>query len=273
MPKERAPIPPEVAAAILVASAHTCCKCEERGAPIQIHHIDDNPGNNDPANLAVLCLRCHDETQIRGDFARHLSAESVRLYRDKWIARVEQRRREADALFVARAAGQAATRTDKRTGMKATESGTKPPQPSKDELQRYINDLPDFLAATYDRARAGWAGNNAQMRQATYEVNEVLQEMWLFLAAAYPDKHFGGMPAKDFIEDYVQQRYAWHYALATGPRPGPHGTIVGLLTAGGVLSDLQDSIVDTVKSIKGLGESRQSLAEWLGRWEASQKKG
>ncbi|MFI5024148.1 MAG: hypothetical protein ACHQRJ_21150 [Alphaproteobacteria bacterium] len=156
--------------------------------------------------------------------------------------------------------------------MKATESGTKPPQPSKDELQRYINDLPDFLAATYDRARAGWAGNNAQMRQATYEVNEVLQEMWLYLAAAYPDKHFGGMPAKDFIEDYVQQRYAWHYALATGPRPGPHGTIVGLLTAGGVLSDLQDSIVDTVKSIKGLGESRQSLAEWLGRWEASQKK-
>jgi hypothetical protein len=67
MPRKiRISVPEEVAAEVLVASDHTCCKCEERGLPVQIHHIDENPANGDPLNLGVLCLRCHDETQVKG---------------------------------------------------------------------------------------------------------------------------------------------------------------------------------------------------------------
>ena len=37
-------------------------KCEECGntdPPINVHHIDGNPYNNDPLNLLVLCRNCH----------------------------------------------------------------------------------------------------------------------------------------------------------------------------------------------------------------------
>jgi hypothetical protein len=40
-------------------------------------------------NLAVLCLLCHDDTQIRGGFSRKLNAGLVRMYRDSWNAAVK----------------------------------------------------------------------------------------------------------------------------------------------------------------------------------------
>jgi hypothetical protein len=105
MAKDRVPIPDNIAAAVLVASAHTCCKCEELGKSVQIHHIDEDPSNNNPDNLSVLCLQCHDETQVHGGFGRRLSATEVRLYRDNWLKRVDQRKRDADAIALARAVG------------------------------------------------------------------------------------------------------------------------------------------------------------------------
>ena len=33
------------------------CAC---GAPaVERHHVDDNPGNNEPTNVALVCRRCH----------------------------------------------------------------------------------------------------------------------------------------------------------------------------------------------------------------------
>src|SRR6266487_675808 len=52
MAKARIPIPSETAASVLFRSDRTCCICRERGKPNQIHHIDEDPANNDPANLA-----------------------------------------------------------------------------------------------------------------------------------------------------------------------------------------------------------------------------
>jgi ribosomal protein L37E len=43
--------------------------CERCGKPaIDRHHIDDNPLNNDPANLVGLCRRCH--MQLDGRMAK-----------------------------------------------------------------------------------------------------------------------------------------------------------------------------------------------------------
>ncbi|HEY4254375.1 MAG TPA: ParB N-terminal domain-containing protein [Roseomonas sp.] len=98
--KARFPIPTALADELLYASDRTCCVCEERGRPIQIHHIDERPSNNAAENLAVLCLPCHEQTQIRGGFGRKLSAGQVVLYRNGWIERVYQRRLDVDALFV-----------------------------------------------------------------------------------------------------------------------------------------------------------------------------
>ena len=69
---------------MLFAADRTCCVCRESGKPIQIHHIDEDPTHHDPANLAVLCLTCHESTQVKGGFSRRLDGDQIRLYRDSW---------------------------------------------------------------------------------------------------------------------------------------------------------------------------------------------
>ena len=92
MTKKRVPIPKVDAARVLFASDRTCCVCRTPGKRVQIHHIDDDPSNNVPVNLAVLCLECHGDTQTTGGFGRQLDAEQVRLYRDDWHQNVVARR-------------------------------------------------------------------------------------------------------------------------------------------------------------------------------------
>jgi hypothetical protein len=266
MAKNRTRIPENVAAAVLVASAHTCCKCEERGKAIQIHHIDEDPSNHDPSNLAVLCFQCHHETQITGGFGRQLSAAEVRIYRDQWTERVQKRRQEADAIFIGRATSSIspAPRFEAPRGLAH--------MPSRSDLEKYIDDLPNILSDAYAAARAGWdSGVTADMRSATYSVIEVVQEMWLRLAQAFPPLHFGGSAAEQYMHQYVQQRYAWHYALAEPHGPGSGGTIAGLLAGGGVLRDLENAVVETVDALKGLGESQRARKIWLGYWEGAKE--
>ncbi len=90
--KKRVDIPRAIEAQVQFASDRTCCVCRVKGKPFQIHHIDENPANNDFKNLAVLCLECHNETQIRGGFGRKLNAEQVILYRDDWLIQVAKAR-------------------------------------------------------------------------------------------------------------------------------------------------------------------------------------
>lgn len=92
MAKKRVPIPRVDAARVLFDSDRTCCVCRIAGKKIQIHHIDDDPSNNQLSNLAVLCLECHGDTQVSGGFGRQLDAEQVRLYREDWHSIVTMRR-------------------------------------------------------------------------------------------------------------------------------------------------------------------------------------
>ncbi len=90
--KKRVEIPRDIEAQVQFLSDRTCCVCRVRGKPFQIHHIDENPANNEPNNLVVLCLECHNETQIRGGFGRKLNADQIILYRDDWLIQVAKTR-------------------------------------------------------------------------------------------------------------------------------------------------------------------------------------
>ena len=270
MNKQRIPIPSEVAAQVLVASDRTCCKCEERGARIQIHHIDEDPSNNDPDNLAVLCLKCHDETQVSGGFARRLSAEVVRRYRDQWIERIAKRRAVADALFVQKDVGISLVQNGKGSSTNVESQTLEPLKPiGRETALRYIDMLPDILAAAYRNSRQGWSGNTAQMVNATYDIIEVVKEIWLRLSRAFPERHFGGKSAGKFLEDYMDQHYTLRYALAEPYGRGTGGTIVRVQVAGGILSDLEKMTVVTVRAICGLGDHVDSWNTWLERWNAA----
>ena len=90
--KQRVEIPKKLKGQVLFASDRTCCVCRVKGKPTQIHHLDENPANNVFENLAVLCLDCHTQTQIRGGFHNKLDAEQVQLYRDDWLIQVSKTR-------------------------------------------------------------------------------------------------------------------------------------------------------------------------------------
>lgn len=57
MPKKREVIPRTVKDAVLKEFNHGCARC---GKPQpHLHHIDEDPSNNDPQNLVPLCPNCH----------------------------------------------------------------------------------------------------------------------------------------------------------------------------------------------------------------------
>jgi hypothetical protein len=75
-------------------SDRTCCVCRDRTRKhLQIHHIDGNHANDDPDNLAVLCLECHGDTLLKGGFSRHPSPKEVKLFRNDWLAIIQNERR------------------------------------------------------------------------------------------------------------------------------------------------------------------------------------
>lgn len=86
--KERIPIPEDVAARVMFVADRTCCVCRKQRQDVQIHHIDENPSNNDENNLVVLCLQCHNDTQKRGGFGRHLNAAQVLEFKKAWEQQV-----------------------------------------------------------------------------------------------------------------------------------------------------------------------------------------
>jgi hypothetical protein len=267
--KIRISVPEELAAQVLFASDHTCCKCEERGLPVQIHHIDENPANSDPLNLAVLCLICHDETQVKGGFARRLSPAEVRLYRDNWLQRVEKRRRDADVLVVARMAGtrvQPASTPAQQTGMaQSALSGA--------EIEAYVESLPGILLEVCNLVRRDWnEGPTVDMVRAAYYITEVLTDVWLRLATAFPEGHFQNVSPEEYLHNYLQQRYGWHRAMAEPHGYGTGGTIVGILVSRGVLRDLERSVIDTRNALKGLAEQVSERDAWMLRWRSAKQR-
>ncbi len=88
--KEREDVPKDIAATVIFLSDRTCCVCQKKGK--QIHHLDENPSNNDFDNLAFLCFDCHEETQIKGGFSRKLDAATIRLFRNEWYDMVAKKK-------------------------------------------------------------------------------------------------------------------------------------------------------------------------------------
>lgn len=83
---ERTKVPPATADDLLVANAHTCCVCHEARQPVEIHHINGDPSDNRPENLAVLCRNCHGLVTGKNSLGRSYSAAEVYQYKERWEA-------------------------------------------------------------------------------------------------------------------------------------------------------------------------------------------
>jgi hypothetical protein len=261
--KNRTPIPEDIAAAILFKQDHTCCVCQIKGKPVQIHHIDEDPSNHAPENLALLCFECHEETHIRGGFGRKLRAAEVVVYRDNWEKRVTERRARADEIAAQYQAGiQAET--------KPAQPETPWEPPSDLALMAYVQSLPNILTAAYDLVQPEWdKGVTSIVTQATYQVISVVEQMWVQLARWYPPNHFGQKPAAQFFSDFIASRFEFRYALIEpeGARTG--GTMIRPMVAYGVLLDAVETILLTIELLFISKAPDFNLEQWKKRWRAA----
>ena len=73
---------------VLINSRRRCCICFglERDEEIkrgQIAHLDGDPSNTDPDNLAFLCFTHHDELNSKKSQSKRLTVQEVKAYRDE----------------------------------------------------------------------------------------------------------------------------------------------------------------------------------------------
>ena len=78
MAKTRKPTPKIVLAVVLKEFNHRCAVCGTDRP--QVHHIDEDPSNNDPLNLIPLCPNCHLIDQHNPTIP--MDAEKLRLFRE-----------------------------------------------------------------------------------------------------------------------------------------------------------------------------------------------
>ena len=80
--KKREKIPPKIESQLLLANRHACCVCQN--PHIQIHHIDENPNNNDLSNLAILCIEHHNFASMKGGMTKKLKPNEIKKYKRQW---------------------------------------------------------------------------------------------------------------------------------------------------------------------------------------------
>lgn len=87
---------------MLIRNRHACCVCQDGG--VHIHHINDDPSDNRPENLAVLCLKHHDKATAPRGLTARLSPDDIRKYKLQWeddcTRRVERLARGRSAFFM-----------------------------------------------------------------------------------------------------------------------------------------------------------------------------
>jgi hypothetical protein len=224
-----------------------CCVCEVFGLGVQIHHIDEDPTNHNPDNLAVLCLQHHEETQVRGGFGRKLVADDVRHARDELVLKVSVRRQRAE-----------------EARLRAMVGGPResPSLSSLDpELAAYVERLPAILRAARDLADDQWGGSTYDQLEAAAAVFQVVREAWLKLAGFFPAGHFGD-DADAYFQQALDARRAWHQRFT-----GSSGTIWPLILSRQVLNEAQRMVGDTVLGLAGLGASARELDGWSAAWK------
>jgi hypothetical protein len=261
--KDRVPIPDDIAASVLFAADRTCCVCNQRGLSIQIHHINDDPSDNEPANLAVLCLECHDDTQLQGGFGRKLNGSQLRKYRDEWDQRVVYRRAEADRLAASiSVAAPPALPTEEPEPFQA------PHNPPSTGLVEYVNTLPTLKALAYNAAQPGWSGATIEMVDSSWSVVDALLAAMARLARWYPYEHFG-KDARQYFAEVIAARARWHYQIHSTGGVGFSGTIIGPITASSVVSDAEQMVADMVSCLLGFSDGGFEYGEWLRQWRSA----
>lgn len=259
--KTRIPISGDVQAQVLFKSDRTCCVCRDRSKHVQIHHIDEDPSNNEVQNLSVLCFECHNDTQLSGGFGKKLKAVDVTTFRDDWLERVDKRRSDADKLATSIMAGESDSVNINIHFQSIYEF---------EGLSDYVISLPSILVAARKLAQPQIdIGTTFDMVEGTFKIVDIVVQILVNLASWFPENHFDEKSAGEYFSELVSQRIAWNRALEEPLGVGTGGTIVKVGTAFRVLSDMEDAVGEMVYSLFAdqEGFNEEALKQWNTAWE------
>lgn len=257
MNKNRVGIPSDLSADVMFASDRTCCVCRERGRTLQLHHIDENPSNNTFENLSVLCLECHNDTQVKGGFGRKLNSILVIKYRNEWLERVDQRRNLADEMAVKRQVG--------GTSLEHSNLILKHAQLLDSPLD-YIQSLPKYRLALLREAQPKWdTGITSTMVQTSYDYIDAINGVLVTLAEYYSPNQFDNRTPQEYFSEIISSRFQWHRTIAEPHGIGTGGTIVNIVCSGNVISDVEKMVEDIVMSLIGYDDSFD-WEQWTKQW-------
>lgn len=266
--KIRVPIPDDTAAEILFLSDRTCCVCNKRGKRVQIHHIDDNPTNNDIDNLSVLCFDCHDQTMIKGGFGRKLEANQIIKYRSDWQDRVRSRKEKADEI----ASIQTVTASTENVIVNYIDDEDLLNYKTNEDpslLKDYLQKIPIVHNAQLAIARKKWdTGVTAKMNQENFDMVDFYEEVLIELSTFYPKGHFNNLPPKKYFSEIISSNFLWHRLVLEPDGVGTGGTIVSTMTVANVMNDLRYMIVDMAKSLLFRYDIDEhiDLIKWRDEW-------
>lgn len=269
--KNRIPIPKDIAADILYSFDRTCCVCNEKGKSIQIHHIDEDPSNNDLDNLSVLCLECHEETQIKGGFGRKLDSNQIIKYKQEWTKRVQERRIQADNLASLKTTGEAKPNEESPTEFNYYdylntywEDFENSKEFETKRLENYLHKVAEIKKTVYKFAQPNWdTGVTMTMNQASYDIVDFYEEILNELSTFYPHQHFEEDPKK-FFNELISSKYKWHRHIRDTFGLGRNGTIVSTVVAGVVMTEVDQMIIDMVTELSEKYEFE--FKKWLSKW-------
>ena len=259
----RIPIPVSTETEVMYQHDRTCCVCNQPGKSVQIHHIDEDPSNNELGNLAVLCLEDHNSTQVRGGFSKQLKAPDVIKYRNEWVRRVRERREQADKIAIQEMT-QKPVRPDK------TSWEWEPPTPRL--LAVYISGLPDVLKHAYQEGAKIWDAPGAENRGRVIGLRlviEVIEQSWVQLGPWFSPYHFGGEPARDYFSRYLADRNVWNRSLVEAKEFGYKARVGTVETLERTLDDAQEAVAETVRALGSVFLEEFDYNNWLKRWNNS----
>lgn len=262
--KIRLALSQELSAEILFKSDRTCCVCQVRGKRFQIHHIDEDPSNNTIENLSVLCLDCHNETQIRGGFGKHLTRAVVKKYRDDWHSRVSTRRIQADTFAVSQMVGTALKADEEASSQQENQAYPIP----INSLYDYIDSLPSVKKSLNEKCQPGWdTGNTTDMIEANNDYIYGLQGIIIGLMGYYDSKCFDGQDPHEILSEIISSRFGWHRLQLEPLGPGTSGTIMRIACGGCVSADLDKMIIDMVCSLIAYDDN-YNFKRWQEKWSS-----
>lgn len=93
-PKKRKNLGPKKQKELLRRNAGVCCICREKGLGVNFHHIDGNPSSDNLENIAVLCVKEHDQHHRPQKYITpnhlELGAKEIKRKKEEWEGFVKE---------------------------------------------------------------------------------------------------------------------------------------------------------------------------------------